>query len=251
MQHWIERLRRTGGNERTISYFMVDRQQLGWLVAELAVGANRLHIADGLAKDVRAVGATLMPDGRLLRSARSGRRRNAINYYVDWLGFERVARDHRPGLPPQAPTRRVFDDPPVFDETGPPPLREEPLPIYNVFAADWMRGLVQLAMDNVGYEGGREITPEQNDRLGLVLEKAGPSQGSGERVVTAGGRLRHLKPEVSESMPEGILRRLPDGPACERCGTRTYVAAISPHPTKPRRTHYKFERPRCFPCSPF
>ena len=32
-----------------------------------------------------------------------------------------------------------------------------------------MRAFLQLAMDNVGYEGGREITPEQNDRLGAIL----------------------------------------------------------------------------------
>jgi hypothetical protein len=83
-----------------------------------------------------------------------------------------VARDHRPGLPPQAPTRRVFDDPPAFAENGPPPLGEEPLPIYNIFCADWMRGFLQLAMDNVGFEGGRDITPEQNDRLGVILRKA-------------------------------------------------------------------------------
>ena len=33
----------------------------------------------------------------------------------------------------------------------------------------WMRAFLQLAMDNVGYEGGREISPEQNDRLGAIL----------------------------------------------------------------------------------
>jgi hypothetical protein len=31
---------------------------------------------------------------------------------------------------------------------------------------------LQLALDNVGYEGGREITPEQNDRLGALLRRA-------------------------------------------------------------------------------
>ena len=40
-----------------------------------------------------------------------------------------------------------------------------PAPIYADYCKDWMRAFLQLAMDNVGYEGGREITPEQNDRL--------------------------------------------------------------------------------------
>ena len=40
-----------------------------------------------------------------------------------------------------------------------PPLGEEPLAIYNIFCADWMRSLLQLAMDNVGFEGGRDRVP--------------------------------------------------------------------------------------------
>jgi hypothetical protein len=48
------------------------------------------------------------------------------------------------------------------------------------------------------------------------------------------------------SMPEGLFLKLPAGPACERCGGRTYVAAIDPHPQKPRRTRHIFECPRCY-----
>ena len=48
-------------------------------------------------------------------------------------------------------------------------LSEDPAPIYADYCKDWMRAFLQLAMDNVGYEGGREISPEQNDRLGAIL----------------------------------------------------------------------------------
>ncbi|TXL77085.1 virulence factor [Vineibacter terrae] len=172
LQHWMERLRRTSGDERALSHFNVDRQQFGWLVDELAVGANRLRIADGLAKDVRAVENNANAKWEDIAERQVRAAANVINRFVDWLGFERVAREHRPGLPPQAPTRRVFDDPPPFAENDPPPLGEEPLPIYNTFCADWMRAFLQLAMDNVGFEGGRDITPEQNDRLGTILRRA-------------------------------------------------------------------------------
>jgi hypothetical protein len=50
-----------------------------------------------------------------------------------------------------------------------PVLSENPQPIYADYCKDWMRAFLQLAMDNVGYEGGREISPEQNDRLGAIL----------------------------------------------------------------------------------
>ena len=52
---------------------------------------------------------------------------------------------------------------------GVPVLAEDPAPIYADYCKDWMRAFLQLAMDNIGYEGGREITAEQNEQLGAIL----------------------------------------------------------------------------------
>jgi hypothetical protein len=90
-----------------------------------------------------------------------------LNGYVSAMGFDRLPLDQRPGLPPNAPVRRVFEGPTMVN--GTPRLSEDPQPIYADYCKDWMRAFLQLAMDNVGYEGGREITPEQNDRLGAIL----------------------------------------------------------------------------------
>jgi hypothetical protein len=129
------------------------------------------RLADGLASDVRAVenAANARWEDVAERQVRAAS--NAINRFVDWLGFERVVRERRPGLPMAAPTRRVFEDPPPV-ANGAPVLGENPVAPYNTFCADWMRAYLQLALDNVGYEGGREITPEQNDRLGALLRRA-------------------------------------------------------------------------------
>ena len=93
---------------------------------------------------------------------------SALNGYVSALGFDKLPLDQRPGLPPNAPQRRVFEQPTIMID-GIPQLSENPAPIYADYCKDWMRAFLQLAMDNVGYEGGREITPEQNDRLGAIL----------------------------------------------------------------------------------
>jgi hypothetical protein len=92
---------------------------------------------------------------------------SALNGYVSALGFDRLPLEQRPGLPPNAPTRRVFQGPPPIN--GAPALTEEPASIYADYCRDWMRAFLELAMENVGYEGGREITAEQNDRLGAIL----------------------------------------------------------------------------------
>ena len=66
---------------------------------------------------------------------------------------------------------------------GVPVLSENPQPIYADYCKDWMRAFLQLAMDNVGYEGGREITPEQNDRLGAAGPRPPAALPAGRAVV--------------------------------------------------------------------
>lgn len=165
--YWLENMRRVGADEKALVHFGVDRQHLGWLIDELVVGAHRLKVIDQLSHEVRELenAANAKWEEIAERQVRSAS--STLNGYVSALGFDRLPLDQRPGLPPNAPTRRVFEPPAVI--RGQPMLSEDPAPIYADYCRDWMRAFLQLAMDNVGYEGGREITPEQNDRLGAIL----------------------------------------------------------------------------------
>ena len=153
--YWLENMRRIGADEKALSHFGVDRQHLGWLIDELSHEVRALENAANAKWEEIAE--------RQVRTASS-----ALNGYVSALGFDKLPLDQRPGLPPNSPTRRVFERPTVMAD-GVPVLSEDPAPIYADYCKDWMRAFLQLAMDNVGYEGGREITPEQNDRLGAIL----------------------------------------------------------------------------------
>ena len=82
---------------------------------------------------------------------------SALNGYVSALGFDQLPLDQRPGLPPHAPTRRVFESPAAARRRADAAARTRSS-IYADYCRDWMRAFLQLAMDNVGYEGGREIT---------------------------------------------------------------------------------------------
>jgi len=169
--HWLDRVSSLAGDERTAGHFSVTPQNLGLLIDELKVASNRLRLADFLAGEVRAVenAANTRWEDIAERQVRAAS--DAINRFVDWLGYDRIDRDKRPGLPMAAPTRRVFEDPPPV-ANGVPALGENPISPYNTFCADWLRAYLQLALDNVGYEGGRDITPDQNDRLGALLRRA-------------------------------------------------------------------------------
>src|SRR5229473_4208065 len=166
-EYWLENMRRIGADEKALSHLGVDRQHLGWLIDELVVGAHRLKLIDQLSLDVRALENAANSKWEEIAERQVRTAASALNGYVSAMGFDRLPLDQRPGLPPNAPMRRVFEGPTMVN--GAPKLSEDPQPIYADYCKDWMRAFLQLAMDNVGYEGGREITPEQNDRLGAIL----------------------------------------------------------------------------------
>ncbi len=166
-EYWLENMRRIGADEKALSHFGVDRQHLGWLIDELVVGAHRLKLIDQLSLDVRALENAANSKWEEIAERQVRTAASALNGYVSALGFDRLPVDERPGLPPNAPTRRVFEGPRLTDSG--PLLSEDPAPIYADYCKDWMRAFLQLAMDNVGYEGGREITAEQNEQLGAIL----------------------------------------------------------------------------------
>jgi hypothetical protein len=165
--YWLENMRRVGADEKALSHFGVDRQHLGWLIDELIVGAHRLKLIDQLSHEVRELENAANAKWEEIAERQVRTASSALNGYVSALGFDHLPLDQRPGLPPNSPTRRVFEGPTVVN--GIPLLLENPQPIYADYCKDWMRAFLQLAMDNVGYEGGREISPEQNDRLGAIL----------------------------------------------------------------------------------
>jgi len=167
-EYWLENMRRIGADEKALSHFGVDRQHLGWLIDELMVGAHRLKLVDQLSDDVRALENAANAKWEDIAERQVRTAASALNGYVSALGFDRLPLEERPGIPPNAPMRRVFQAPPP-PANGVPQLSEEPGSIYADYCRDWMRAFLQLAMDNVGYEGGREITAEQNEQLGAIL----------------------------------------------------------------------------------
>ena len=166
-EYWLENMSRIGADDKALSHFGVDRQHLGWLIDELVVGAHRQNLIDQLSVDVRALENAANAKWEDIAERQVRTAASALNGYVSALGFDRLPLEQRPGLPPNAPTRRVFEGPAPIN--GAPTLGEEPGSIYADYCRDWMRAFLQLAMDNIGYEGGREITAEQNERLGLIL----------------------------------------------------------------------------------
>ena len=80
-------------------------------------------------------------------------------------GFDRPPLDQR-SASPNNPMRRVLEAPAMVN--GVLTLSEDPARSCRLLQG-LMRPSLQPLPDNVGYRGRREITPEQNDRLGAIL----------------------------------------------------------------------------------
>jgi hypothetical protein len=61
----------------------------------------------------------------------------------------------------------VFAPPPAFTDL--PVLEDKRLDLEATYFLDWATALHRLALDNVGFSGGREIDDVHNARLGRIL----------------------------------------------------------------------------------
>jgi len=116
----------------------------------------------------------------VLKRAQSGARRDqlverqvlevqlVLRDFVSWFGFIQTPRDQRPKslLGSKDHLFSFYQD---VAKKALPVLPPQPANQAKQFLADWLSGVALITMSNAGHGAGREITPEQNERLGHVL----------------------------------------------------------------------------------
>lgn len=172
---WTERVRGLAFGHETLAALGLDARLVGDLVDELVVGAHREQLTDRVAAATRrqVQAANVRWDEVADRAATIAA--NLINDYVAFLGFADRPPDQRPGFPepPKTRQRAVFQWPAPLQvqgvDGGPAGLGERRRPMENDYFIDWGVALRQAGVDNVSFSGGREITDDQNRRLGKIL----------------------------------------------------------------------------------
>ena len=161
---WLAQLRDIPRAAAHVRYLSISPQIAETLVEEILAGALRLAVptkiaeACNAAEEVAAKRRTQFVDEQALIATR------VISDYVMHLG---VTRD-------RAPTnilvegRRVFEvEPPI---EGIPQFNEERVGTSRLlFITDWLTALKQLIVDNAGFQEGSEISYEQNQKLGKIM----------------------------------------------------------------------------------
>lgn len=167
MNLWADKLRRTA---RNAGRFGLPSRLVEEICAELIVGANRIGLAERVAAEIRRqiqAGNVRWEDSadRAVSLAAP-----VLNDFCAGLGLAGLPPSARPLRPrSQAP---VFAAPPAFDDL--PVLEDKRLDLEAIYFLDWATALHRLALDNVGFSGGREIDDVLNARLGRILSELAP-----------------------------------------------------------------------------
>ncbi len=164
---WIAHLRELTTRQSLLNLLGLEKALLEAVVDELITAGYRHDLPGQLSRAV-------------LKRAQSGARRDqlverqvlevqrVLRDFVSWFGYIQKPVSERPNS-------RAGAKAPLFSfyaDIGPgqvPVLPAQPSNQAQLFLGDWLSGLAYITLDNAGHGAGREITPEQNERLGQVL----------------------------------------------------------------------------------
>lgn len=164
---WIAHLRELTTRQSLLNLLGLEKALLEAVVDELITAGYRQDLPGQLSRAV-------------LKRAQSGARRDqlverqvlevqrVLRDFVSWFGYLQKPVSERPNsrAGAKAPLFSFYTD---ISPGQVPVLPAQPANQAQRYLGDWLSGLAYLTQDNAGHDAGREITPEQNERLGQVL----------------------------------------------------------------------------------
>ncbi|MFO1127652.1 MAG: putative virulence factor [Rhodospirillales bacterium] len=164
---WTKQIRELPANLELQRFLGVPAAVLQMIVDEVVTGADRHRLGERLIEalrpleDKRTTTRIGIVDQQVLLV------RCIVNDFVDALGFSQVPLDERPASPMDG--RRIFEPAAAIAPGTLPQLPAEEIPYPGMFVLDWLVAFHHLAVGNAGHSAGREVTPDQNQRLGEIL----------------------------------------------------------------------------------
>lgn len=165
---WISHLRELGNRQSLLTLLGLNHKVVEAVVDELITAAYRLKVPEQLSN-------------ALQQRVQSGARRDqlvqrqvlivqlVLRDYVSWFGNLNKPLEERPkSLIGSKDHLFAFYRHPQPGQL--PELPAQPASQSKLFLGDWLSGLASITQDNAGHSAGREITIEQNEWLGRVLQ---------------------------------------------------------------------------------
>ncbi len=177
LRFWTGQLKALPEDATRMAHLGIARDALDDLTGELVTAIDRL----GLENELIAV----IDEGESQTAAKRSRlaeRQVSIAHariarFVDYLGCDDIEIDARPRSRLD-PRHGVFEPPPIIPADGLPTLPATQVNYSAQYILDWFEAFRALAVANAGHAAGREIAPEQNARLGAILERIDGTAGA-------------------------------------------------------------------------
>jgi hypothetical protein len=170
LSYWVGHLKALPEDAYWLSFMDLDRGAIEDLIGELIIGADRLELDQMLlglidrAESQTAAMRSQLAERQVFATA------TRINRFVDFLGSDLLTLDERPRSR-FGEARPVFAPPPPIAPGALPSLPDTAVNFSALFVLDWFEAFRDLAIRNAGHATGREISPEQNARLGRILAR--------------------------------------------------------------------------------
>lgn len=166
-QAWVAHLREIPERQTLLQLLGLEKAVVESLTDELITAANRMELQQQL-------------DQALLRRAQSSAKRDqlverqvlaaqlVLHDFIAWLGYQEMPVEQRPNSLTGKKEKLFLPNAPILSGEL-PRLAAQPVNQAVLYLADWLSGICIITQENAGHSAGREITMEQNERLGAVL----------------------------------------------------------------------------------
>lgn len=175
--YWINHLRQLPDNTALLELLGVTKPTIELLVAEFITASIRLDIA----RNLRQALADNEP-ADLHRAAKADRQVSraltVLGDFIAWLGFLQISEDKRPDsrinrgykILPSPQISINFRVSHRLTQLALTPTNSTAFYIY-----DWLVGLGEMIIQNVGYSASNEISPAQRQQLAAILSVIKPA----------------------------------------------------------------------------
>ena len=185
MSGWISQLRRLTQDPGLRQYIGIDEETLQSIIDELISGAYMYKLEERLIE--------VLQDGELQTSATridiADRQvlvtKRIFGCFLEMLGQDLLPEDEKTKADPGTGNKgAVFTPPPSIPVSTLPDLPAKPIAFSAIAILDWLKAFETMVINNAGQTAGREISIEQNEQLGIILNRFRKTQAAPEKLAS-------------------------------------------------------------------
>lgn len=165
---WIGHLKALPEDPHWPHYLGIEKGALEDLIGELITAADRLGLEDAMLGLIEAAESQTAATRSRLAERQVYVTGARIARFIDYLGCDDLPLDERPRSLIDA-RRPVFAPAEPIPPGALPVLAPTQVNFSAHFIVDWFEAFKDLAVANAGHAAGRDVSPDQNARLGQIL----------------------------------------------------------------------------------